>query len=49
MTNTGVVEKFIDLTTSGDVDKEAQLLLNDLRDRRLVDKIHPPNSAKYLD
>jgi hypothetical protein len=48
MTNTGVVEKFIDLTGSGDIDKEAQTLLNDLRDRSLVDKIRPPNLAKYL-
>ena len=45
-TNLGVVDKFIDITSTGDVDKEAQTLLNDLRDNRLILALKPPNLAK---
>ena len=46
--DTGVVDKFIDITSKGDIDKEAQTLLNDLRDKRLIAKLSPPNLAKYI-
>lgn len=46
MTNVRQVNKFIDLI-DGDVDQEASDLLADLRDRRLVKKIHPENIIKF--
>ncbi|CAG2108893.1 unnamed protein product [Medioppia subpectinata] len=46
-TNTRVVEKFIDLTAKGDIDREAQTLLNHLRDTRLIAKIFAPNLVKF--
>lgn len=46
MSNTRQVNKFLDLL-DGDVDTEAAALLADLRDRRLVNKIHPDNIIKF--
>ena len=46
MSNVRTVNKFIDLI-DGEVDKEAAELLSDLRDNRLVKKIHPDNIIKY--
>lgn len=45
MKNLKKVGNFIDLL-NGEVDKEAQDLLSDLRDTRLPTKIEPPNYIK---
>lgn len=47
MTNIKQVNKFVDLIDGGDIDIEASNLLSDLRDKRLVNKIHPDNIIKF--
>lgn len=47
MSNTKQVSKFVDLLPDGEVDAEAAQMLADLRDERLVTKIHPDNIIKF--